>query len=539
MMKNTLPLYEDEGEGASVNTYGLYLDYKKNKPEKVRKHKTKKPKYHIYDSDYDEESYALFGDAHDNYESLMLGKHSSERKDSGVPDWMVLNPDDGGFHFGKLSSQSGCYVGKQRDRDGHIAVFGGSGSGKSSQIAIPTIHTWKGRIFAIDVKGELLAQATGEPMKVLYLTQDKRNMSFTYDPFYHLRQEGEANLVANARELAHAIIPLPHYIREPFWIQSARCILTSAIVYYYKIGLTFIDAMIKIKTAKLSQLVKSIVADNITAATACINPDLDIEDSKMLTGISEEIHNHIAVFATDLVVQDALTPSEDTITWSDLETHDIFIRVDQRRLDQWGNVIALLVTQLVRSLESLPEKYSLEGVGLLPKLLLLDEYPKLGKIDVITSALSTLRSKNVTIALFCQALPYLDALYGQDIRRIIIDNCSYIAILKATDHDTQRAFSEMIGTAKTVTRGIGANYDTPTGEMNGYSRSITESREPAIFPHELATLKDIVLITPDGFCRVEKAPFYELERKTFHMPTPEPAKTVVYLTRSELPCLPR
>jgi len=44
--------------------------------------------------------------------------------------------------------------------------------------------------------------------------------------------------------------------------------------------------------------------------------------------------------------------------------------------------------------------------------------------------------------------------------------------------------------------------------MSGYNLQINESREPIIFPEEFATLKDIVLITPDGYCRIEKAPYY-------------------------------
>ncbi|MCL2198868.1 MAG: hypothetical protein FWB80_08090 [Defluviitaleaceae bacterium] len=38
-----------------------------------------------------------------------------------------------------------------------------------------------------------------------------------------------------------------------------------------------------------------------------------------------------------------------------------------------------------------------------------------------------------------------------------------------------------------------------------------ESREPLIHPHEFATLKDIVLLTPEGFCRVNKVFYYNDE----------------------------
>lgn len=50
------------------------------------------------------------------------------------------------------------------------------------------------------------------------------------------------------------------------------------------------------------------------------------------------------------------------------------------------------------------------------------------------------------------------------------------------------------------------------GQSRGMSRSISTGmsvvREPIIFPHELATLQNILLLTPEGFCCVEKLPYY-------------------------------
>lgn len=50
------------------------------------------------------------------------------------------------------------------------------------------------------------------------------------------------------------------------------------------------------------------------------------------------------------------------------------------------------------------------------------------------------------------------------------------------------------------------------GISNRESRSVGTNvsvvREPIIFPHELATLKDILLMMPEGFCRVNKLPYH-------------------------------
>jgi len=241
-------------------------------------------------------------------------------------------------------------------------------------------------------------------------------------------------------------------------------------------------------------------------AKACVNPDL-VQNPRTLAGVSAELHNQIAIFATDTLVQDILSPSKDAscdrIKWEDLEHSDIFIRIDHSKLLQWNSVIRLMVTQLIRTLERRPEKHSPEGANVKPTLLLLDEFPQYGRIDVITSALATLRSKNVTIALFNQSLADLDAIYGKEVRRIILDNCPYKAILNASDAETQRYFSDLVGTVKVPSKGISANY-TEFGQPLGYSCSVTETREPIIHPHEFGSMQNIALLHPYGFSRIEK-----------------------------------
>ena len=37
-------------------------------------------------------------------------------------------------------------------------IVGGAGSGKTAAVAIPTLMSWKERVFAIDIKGELYAK---------------------------------------------------------------------------------------------------------------------------------------------------------------------------------------------------------------------------------------------------------------------------------------------------------------------------------------------------------------------------------------------
>lgn len=75
--------------------------------------------------------------------------------------------DLSGVVFGK---QGGKYATMPETTDGHILVVGGAGSGKTAAIAIPTLMSWKDRVFAIDIKGELYEKTkkarSGEQIKV-------------------------------------------------------------------------------------------------------------------------------------------------------------------------------------------------------------------------------------------------------------------------------------------------------------------------------------------------------------------------------------
>lgn len=139
-----------------------------------------------------------------------------------------------------------------------------------------------------------------------------------------------------------------------------------------------------------------------------------------------------------------------------------------------------------------------------PVLFLLDEFPRLGKIETVQRGLTTLRSKKITICLIIQSLAQLDSLYGTYERRIILDNCVYKAILGATDADTQEYFSRLVGTTEATRQGRSTSFAPEDGEERGrtVSQHIIDRR--VIKPEDFATLGDVVLFTPYGVCRAKK-----------------------------------
>lgn len=164
-------------------------------------------------------------------------------------------------------------------------------------------------------------------------------------------------------------------------------------------------------------------------------------------------------------------------------------------------MITLIIQQFLAHFERRPEG-STE-----PILFLLDEFARFGKIDGILNGLATLRSKKITICIIIQSLAQLDAIYGRDQRKIITDNCAYKAILWATDADTKEYFRKLVGVDEVQQESFTKDLKNPFFDMVTSSNVSTVQRT-IIRPEEFAYLKDIVLLTTDGFSMVEKRPYY-------------------------------
>lgn len=145
---------------------------------------------------------------------------------------------------------------------------------------------------------------------------------------------------------------------------------------------------------------------------------------------------------------------------------------------------------------------------LTPILFLIDEFPRLGKIEAISNGLATLRSKKIHISLIVQSKSQLNAIYGKDVAEVIADNCSYKAILKASEPTTQEWCSKLVGTYDK--KKVSSNYNADimgVGKGQGTSSSTEEKR--IIKPEEFAYLQDVVCVFPNGYKRLQKANYYE------------------------------
>lgn len=437
-----------------------------------------------------------------------------------------------GLYFGTkslLGFDSDFDIAKPSNLEGNVLVIGGPGKGKSSCIAMKTLQTFDGSIVAIDIKGELSEQyekllkrgkVTRPFIKFSPMEEDGRR----YDPYALLRKCGDEYIVQHARELAFSIIPLPPDVNEPFWIESAQNLFTGAILYYFGLGASFSQTIIGIQNTPVMELIDEIVDSGNKNALMFINQFRGME-VEVLSGIATDMANRIMVFGTDPFINKALgdvREDDNCFTWEEMEKNNIFLCIPEDKIEQWGNVITLMENQLFRVLERRPDKYNSKGINVVPALILLDEFPRLGKME-IANAIATLRSKNVTFEILIQSLAQLDLTYGKMTRQIISDTCSYKVFLGADDPESRQYMSEVVGSYGANNRCYDLFHRANTSSVvqilktlpfirnltiAQYNFHTSKQHEPFIRPEEFSRLKDIVLVTPEGACRIEKYPHY-------------------------------
>ena len=106
-----------------------------------------------------------------------LETSSIVRAGTEIPIEMQLSPSCSGLIFGKSKNPyDKPYVGKSSLKDAHTVIAGGSGAGKTSGIAGPTLESWRGPIFTVDFKGDLTNIGAFRKPKILNFIRGKPNM---------------------------------------------------------------------------------------------------------------------------------------------------------------------------------------------------------------------------------------------------------------------------------------------------------------------------------------------------------------------------
>lgn len=271
--------------------------------------------------------------------------------------------------------------------------------------------------------------------------------------------------------------------------------------------------MDQIQTRPIKEIIDEVCSGRSGVAKIYMNK-LDEVQGNMIGNIGMELSN-LAIFVTDSAIRSVLpveTEESNLLDWQKFNTlrepMDVILTIPEVTIERSAPMIRLMVNQLIKTLEQRSKLNYLAG-KLPPVLIMLDEFSRIGTLPAIKSGLRTLRSRGVTFALFIQSLSDLEENYGATGSKVIAENCPYKVILGASDVASQEYWSKLTGTVEATAK-YTSLFNTPVvDEIFSFSNPFSDTKVPIMEPAEFLTIQDIAVVTPEGFFRVMKVPFYK------------------------------
>lgn len=414
-----------------------------------------------------------------------------------------------GIIFG-VDPATGRFVCSPSKNEGHTLVIGGSGTGKTSAILVPTLRQWRGNALVIDISGDIARNITGMCCKALIGPSATKfaiesDTLLRWDPLCEadraLRRNDSDEFFRQIEKIAYALLPdrIDASDVDAYYTAQGRNVIIATFLAFYN---EFDDPDLFVNICKTiyfthwKKLFTTIDNQGNELASGHL-AGLRGSSDNVVTNSWQAAHDAVKVFATDKRLQSCFARRHAAANVLALESLRIFLCVDDADLELYAPYMRLVTTQCLAYLSSRPESRTT------PILLALDEFASLGRMD-ITPALRKLRKRHARIMLLTQSTADLDLIYGRDERMSMLNNFAYKAILAASDTDTQRYIADLIGEEITTTR-----TDTLNAQGGLFNRHLTTSysevKDYIIQPADLAHLgNELILLHPQGHMRLRK-----------------------------------
>lgn len=393
-----------------------------------------------------------------------------------------------------LGSVDGRCIHRPTAAEGNLALFALPGAGKTTAQIIPTALRFGGSVLAIDIKGDIL-NATKEHRKIKIFAPDDPSTSCHFDPFAGLQNMSHTERLNYIEQLADILIPATGNGKDAdYFVQGAKDFFCGVTCQMYDCNpaITFADV--------ISTLVYAKKGDG-NAIVAKINANGSLDAKTYLAsycGSNERnvagCYNHCVTALRPIVMLlPNLDGDGDCISINTLtQGYDIYIEIPQDKIALYAPITSLVIQAFLTAFMQRPDTSNDNR----PILFLLDEFAQLNlNFATISTALSTLRSKNVSLFLAMQSVAQLNNRYTPDKAREVIDTCAYISVMSAQDPTSREYFSKMIGDKKVLRR---------------HGDSASEGTEPIVAPARLGNLDDRVLLYINGkYCFADKCYYFQ------------------------------
>ena len=385
--------------------------------------------------------------------------------------------------------------GRKHRRNLNTVVIGGSGAGKSFNLAKPNLMQANTSFVVLDPKGELvrdtgyLMEQKGYEVRVLDLLNMEK--SFCYNPFVYLRDDNDVQrLVTN---LFKSTTPKGSQSQDPFW-DTAASMLLLALIFYLKYEApegeqNFPMVMEMLRAAEvredddcyqspLDELFERLEMKNPDHIAVKYYKDYHSGSAKTLKSIQITLAARLEKFNLSSLA--ALTATDELELSSLGEKKVALFALIPDNDTSFNFLVSILYTQIFQQLFWLADhKYG--GSLPVPVHFLMDEFANVSLPDDFDKILATMRSRNVSVTIILQNIAQLKALFEKQWESIL-GNCDELLYLGGNETSTHKLISESyLGKATIDTN----TYGKSTGRSGSYSTNYQITGRELMTPDEV------------------------------------------------------
>ena len=385
--------------------------------------------------------------------------------------------------------------GRKHRRNLNTVAIGGSGAGKSHNLAKPNIMQANTSFVVLDPKGELvrdtghLLEQKGYEVRVLDLLNMEK--SFCYNPFAYLRDDNDVQrLVTN---LFKSTTPKGSQSQDPFWDTSASMLLLALIFYLHyeapedEQNFPMVMEMLRAGEVRedddcyqspLDELFERLEMKNPDHIAVKYYKDYHSGSAKTLKSIQITLAARLEKFNLSSLA--ALTATDELDLPSLGEKKVALFALIPDNDTSFNFLVSILYTQIFQQLFWLADhKYG--GSLPVPVHFLMDEFANVSLPDDFDKILATMRSRNVSVTIILQNIAQLKALFEKQWESIL-GNCDEMLYLGGNETSTHKLISESyLGKATIDTN----TYGKSTGRSGNYSTNYQITGRELMTPDEV------------------------------------------------------
>jgi type IV secretion system protein VirD4 len=337
----------------------------------------------------------------------------------------------------------------------HIMAFAPTRSGKGVGLVIPTLLTWPASVVVHDIKGENWHLTAGWRTRFSHclLFDPTNDKSAAYNPLLEVRRG--VREVRDVQNIADILVdPEGALERRNHWEKTSHALLVGAILHvlYAEKDKTLrgvanflsnpaqaFESTLRLMmtTAHLNDTPHPVVA---SAAREVLNKSENERSGVLSTAMSflglyrDPIVAHVTR-RCDWRISDLVEGKHPV---------SLYLVVPPSDISRTKPLIRLLLNQIGRRLtETLELDTGRQARHRL--LLMLDEFPALGRLDFFESALAFMAGYGLRSFLIAQSLNQIEKAYGPN--NSILDNCHVRVAFATNDERTAKRISDALGTA--------------------------------------------------------------------------------------------